>query len=178
MIKEDTHRSDGKFNIGHVLAPWPFVVFGILGIAGCIVTFPQLGPNRGGMLSFDAAAIVFLLSCVPLFHYDAERMRRATEQNDANRSVLLLIAAAVTTVIMIAVEHLLSQKGQPRAWDVFLVVVTLGLCWLFSTVIYALHYAHLFYVRSSEGKDSGGLKFPETPDPDYWDFSIFPLVWQ
>jgi len=46
------------------------------------------------------------------------------------------------------------------------VVLTLSFCWLFSTVVYALHYAHLFYTQSSEGKDSAGLHFPGTKEPD------------
>ena len=100
-------------------------------------------------------------------------MRRLAEMNDANRGILLLIAAAVIGVIMTAIGNELSQKDRPRRADVLLVILTLSFCWLFSTVVYALHYAHLFYTRSSEGKDSAGLHFPKTGEPDYWDFVYF-----
>jgi uncharacterized membrane protein len=86
---------------------------------------------------------------------------------------LLLIAAVVTGVIMIAVGSELAQKGRPQPLDVTLVIGTLGLSWLFSTLVYALHYAHLFYTHSSQGGDSGGVCFPGTEAPDYWDFAYF-----
>jgi uncharacterized membrane protein len=76
-------------------------------------------------------------------------------------------------VIMVAVGNELSQKGRPKPLDVVLVIGTLCCCWLFSTMVYTLHYAHLFYVRDLTGKDSGGLKFPHTKEPDYWDFAYF-----
>lgn len=100
-------------------------------------------------------------------------MRRLAEINDANRGILLLIATAVIGVIVTAIGNELSQKGRPRTGDVPLVILTLSFCWLFSTVVYALHYAHLFYTRSSEGKNSAGLHFPDTSEPDYWNFVYF-----
>jgi len=46
-------------------------------------------------------------------------------------------------------------------------------------VIYALHYAHIYY--DSAGHDSGdgvlgGLDFPGEREPDYWDFVYFAFV--
>ncbi|RYD60406.1 MAG: DUF1345 domain-containing protein, partial [Sphingomonadales bacterium] len=57
-------------------------------------------------------------------------------------------------------------------WTTVLIVGTLLLCWTFSNAIYTLHYAHLFYTDCG-GRDSGGLTFPDTPEPDYWDFVYF-----
>lgn len=162
-----------KSSIGRVLAPWPFLIFGIVMIVGCAVACPAVGVGRGEMIAFDVAAIAFFLSCAPLFRHGPGEMRRLAEMNDANRGILLLIAAAVIGVIITAIWNELSQKGRPGSADVLLVVLTLSFCWLFSTVVYALHYAHLFYTRNSAGKDSAGLHFPETGEPDYWDFVYF-----
>ena len=125
------------------------------------------------MIAFDVAAITFLLSCAPLFRHGPREMRRLAEMNDANRGVLLRIATAVICVMMTAIGYELSQKDRPRPADVLSVILTLSFCWLFSILMCALHYAHLFYTRSSEGKDSAGLHFPETAEPDYWDFLYF-----
>lgn len=162
-----------RSGIGRVLAPWPFIIFGVLLVTTCAVACPLVGLGRGEMIAFDVAAISFLLSCAPLLRHGPREMRQAAERNDANRGILLLIAAGVCGVIVTAVGHELSQQGRLNTPDVILVVLTLSLCWIFSTVVYALHYAHLFYKRSSEGKDNGGLHFPETPNPDYWDFIYF-----
>jgi uncharacterized membrane protein len=159
--------------VGHVLAPWPFLVFSFIALAGSALVCPSLGAARGVLVAFDAAALAFLISCVPLFRHEARQMREAAKKNDANRGFLLLIAAAVTGVIMIAVGSELTQKGRPQPLDVILVIATLCLSWLFSTLVYALHYAHLFYTRSSQGGDRGGVCFPGTEEPDYWDFAYF-----
>ena len=54
-------------------------------------------------------------------------------------------------------------------------MVTILLSWAFMHTIFALHYAHEFY---GEGRDAkvGGLVFPGTGEPDYWDFLYFSLV--
>jgi uncharacterized membrane protein len=53
-----------------------------------------------------------------------------------------------------------------------LLIGTLATAWIFSNLIYALHYAHLFY-SDENGGDAGGIEFPKTPEPDYWDFIYF-----
>jgi uncharacterized membrane protein len=53
-----------------------------------------------------------------------------------------------------------------------LVVLTLVLSWIFSNTVFAMHYAHLYYQPEGKG-DHGGLEFPDTPTPDYWDFLYF-----
>lgn len=159
--------------IGHTLAPWPFLIFGFIALTGSALACPSVGTARGVMLAFDAAAIAFLISCVPLFRHGAPEMRQSAQRNDANRGFLLLIAAVVTGVILVAVGSELAQKGRPQPVDVVLVVCTLCFSWLFSTLVYALHYAHLFYTRRSQGGDSGGVCFPETKEPNYWDFAYF-----
>lgn len=165
--------SRGKSRIGHVLAPWPFVWFGILIIAGAAVACPTLGWVRGSMAAFDIASIAFMLLCIPLFGHEARQMRESAERNDANRGLLLLVASVVTVVILVAIGSELSQKGRPQPLDIALVIVTLSLCWLFGTLVYTLHYAHEYYSSSGNGGDQGGLSFPETKEPNYWDFAYF-----
>jgi uncharacterized membrane protein len=64
------------------------------------------------------------------------------------------------------------QQGRPKTMEIVLIVGTLSVAWLFSSVIYALHYAHLFYT-GEKGKDVRGIEFPKTDEPDYWDFLYF-----
>jgi len=159
--------------VGHFLAPWPFLVFSFIAVTGGVLACPSLGTARGIMAAFDAAALAFLISCVPLFRHEPREMRELAKRNDANRGFLLLLAAVVTGVIMIVVGSELVHKGGPQELDVILVIVTLCLTWLFSTLVYALHYAHIFYTRDPDGGDSGGVCFPGTEEPDYWDFAYF-----
>jgi uncharacterized membrane protein len=61
-----------------------------------------------------------------------------------------------------------------RALDVLMIVATLALAWLFGNVVYALHYAHVYYQAGKDrGGDAAGISFPGTKEPDYWDFLYF-----
>ena len=157
--------------VGSFLAPWPFIVFGSLAVLASAAICPFAGLSRGVMIAFDTAAFAFLLMCVPLFDDNPGQMREAARRNDANRRIMLLIAAVVVGVIMVAVGSELAQKGRPGRLDLALVLLTLVACWCFSTLVYTLHYAHLFYVSDANGNDSGGFSFPHTDEPDYWDFA-------
>lgn len=106
-------------------------------------------------------------------------MRRSAQRNDANRTLLLGITGAVSLVVLVAVFSELQDKGDPRFTAMALVIVTLALAWMFSNMVYALHYAHMFYVRTdtdgngTEQEDSRGFDFPDTKEPIYWDFVYF-----
>ncbi|RYE01988.1 MAG: DUF1345 domain-containing protein [Sphingomonadales bacterium] len=123
------------------------------------------------MAGFDAGALVFLIAYLPMLGHESDAMRDAAKRNDANRFLLLLITLAVSLVVLAAVAAaLMQQTGE--WWSIPLIIGTLVLCWTFSNTIYALHYAHLFY-STAKGRDAGGLTFPETKEPDYWDFIYF-----
>ncbi|RYD90914.1 MAG: DUF1345 domain-containing protein [Sphingomonadales bacterium] len=124
------------------------------------------------MAGFDVGALAFLLSCLPMLPHESGAMREAAKRNDANRFLLLLITLAVSLVVLAAVASELMEKQSGQWWSIPLIIGTLVLCWTFSNTIYALHYAHLFYT-AAKGKDAGGLTFPETKEPDYWDFVYF-----
>jgi uncharacterized membrane protein len=86
--------------------------------------------------------------------------------------MLLAISVAVSLAVLVAVAAELQQKGSPKPLSLVLVIGTLALAWLFSNTIYALHYAHMFYV-THDGRDCGGLEFPKTSEPNYWDFVYY-----
>ena len=156
------------------MAPARFVLFIALLIV-CTIAFSWLWhPLKGIMAGFDVAGLVFLASCIPLLNDDAPQMRQQSKQNDANRALLLGISVTVTTVILVAVGAVLAQSQAGQFLNVALIVATLLIAWIFGNVIYALHYAHMFY-RSEKtgGGDAGGIGFPGTKEPNYWDFIYF-----
>jgi len=165
---EHEHHTRG---IGNIIAPVRFLIFVALTIAASWVAIPRLGWRQGLMAGFDLGAVVFLLNCIPLLSYRPSEMRLAAYRNDANRAMLLVVTAAVTLVILVAVASELMQRKAPGG-SLLLIVGTLLLSWTFGNMVFTLHYAHLFYRQGTEG-DCGGLSFPETPEPDYWDFVYF-----
>ena len=159
-------------HLGHRLAPPRFIAFVAIFNAGLLVAVPPEGYGRRAMIAFDIAATIFLCSLVPLFrNASAESMRAAAQRNDANRAFLLLLTVVTSTVILVAVVTEKLEKATP--WTIGLVLISLVLAWTFSNMIYALHYAHLYYLPAEDGEDSGGIDFPNCDDPDYWDFVYF-----
>ena len=159
--------------IGNWFAPPRFIAFAAILIAAGAFAIAHHGWRTGVMLGFDAAALVFLASCLPLLRHRADDMRRSARRNDANRFVLLVVTGAVTFVILAAVASELMQQGQKQPLSIAMIVATLALAWVFSNAIYTLHYAHLFYTAGKAGGDSGGFTFPDTAEPNYWDFIYF-----
>jgi uncharacterized membrane protein len=162
-----------SLNLGKKVAPPRFILFATLFVVGLFVAIPPLGWGRGAMAAFDVAAAVFLIAISTLLgHGEADKMRKAAENNDANRVGLLVLTGVTMLIILTSVAKELQGKTNMAA--TVLVIATLVLAWLFSNTVYALHYAHLFYSDcDDDGMDSGGLDFPECAEPDYWDFLYF-----
>lgn len=162
---------------GNWLAPPRFIAFMVLlplGYMGYRAITPLADWKDALSMAFDMAAAVFLSSLVPLLSdSDADTMRRHARENDANRILLLLFTSLLTVVVMAAIA---GELHGAQAGDVLAIgklVLTLVLIWLFAQIVYALHYAHMFYSEPKRGGDHGGLIFPGTDTPTYSDFCYF-----
>lgn len=158
--------------IGNKIAPARFILFVMILVVATAGGIWLIGNWRLGIMAgFDCATAVFLVACLSLLgtRQQAEIRQHAAE-NDANRNVLLGICAIVMTVLLIAITaEVIGRNPEPATKA--LIVLTLVLAWLFSNMVYALHYAHLAYTASSGECD--GFEFPGTPEPVYWDFVYF-----
>lgn len=160
--------------IGNRLAPPKFIAFFALLFAGIAYGQAHMERALAIMISFDVAAAVFLLMCIPLFRYHADAMRQAARENDANRLTLLVASIVVSLVILVTIAGELVKQTGPTFTDKLLIVVTLAMAWIGTNMVYTLHYAHLYYSSDVAGRDRGGLEFPgERPEPDYSDFVYF-----
>ncbi len=159
-------------HLGHRIAPPRFIAFITTFVIGLFVAIPPQGWAHGGMIAFDVAATLFLLLILPIFRRgEPDQMRAASQANDANRAGLLLLTVVTSIVILVAVVTEKLEKAAPGT--IVLVLVSLVLAWTFSNTIYALHYAHLYYLPADDSEDSKGIDFPDCECPDYWDFVYF-----
>jgi uncharacterized membrane protein len=163
-----------RIGLGRRVAAARFLAFLALFVGVGAAASSAVGTLRSILLGFDLAATLFIASLVPLLSVSsASVMRSHVHPNDADRRMLLVITVAVMWVIMTTVASVLSDRGILKPITCVLVVATLGLSWLFSNSVYALHYAHLYYHRDAQGRDTGGLIFPSSDEPDYVDFIYF-----
>ena len=135
------------------------------------------------ILAWDIGVIVALLAMLfGLRRASPDRMRAiAARQVTGKWTVLALtVVAASASLIAIAAEvPLIKTAGAiEQVVRLTLVVVTIVLSWALINTIFALHYAHDYYLRTC-GDIAGrpaqepGLVFPGGRSPAYGDFVYF-----
>jgi uncharacterized membrane protein len=165
--------------IGNRLAPARFLAFLALLPAFFFAYRAAFGtpPHWGdaAAMAFNAAALLFLASLVPLIARpsDAEAMRAHAAGNDANRFLVLVLTTLLTFSVMAAIAGEMPNAREGDTAAALKLVGTLLMIWLFANSVFALHYAHTYYVQTEAGGDCGGLEFPGTTTPDYRDFAYF-----
>ncbi|MEA3264889.1 MAG: DUF1345 domain-containing protein [Pseudomonadota bacterium] len=164
--------------LGNRLAPPRFIAFALLLPLGAGL-WTWLNPAASWQdalaMGFDLAAAVFLLSLLPLLrHFPVAEMRRHADQNDANRTLIVVVSTLLALVVMAAISGELAAASAGDKLAMGKLLITLVLAWLFANSVYALHYAHSYYFGSeAKGDHRGGIEFPGTPNPDYSDFAYF-----
>lgn len=142
------------------------------GIAHQTVTRAIIGWNVGAIL-------YLLLAMRMMFWSTHERMRsRALQHDEGNTVVLLLVMMAALVCIGAIVAELAvvkDLKGELRYAHIALAGLTIATSWAFTQSMFALHYAHDYYMCAVRG-EHGGLDFPGGHPPDYGDFLYFACV--
>jgi uncharacterized membrane protein len=171
MDQDDSHRPHRKRKV----ASFRLALFVVVMLAVVPIAMPRFGTVHGVLIGFDLAAVAFIFSFFPLLSITspADLHAHATVE-DGSREMLLAIASVVSVTVLGAVATEFAAAGGISLRRAGLVIVTLGLAWIFGNLIYALHYAHLHYSGTRASlKQPRGLTFPGTEHPDYWDFIYF-----
>ena len=163
--------------LGARLAPPRFVmvIAVLLGVAAALHFGLRDGWSDALVIGFDVAVAAFTASLWPLASdHSAAQMRRHAAENDANRGLVLFITAVISLAILLAMTAELPAAHQGDIAASTKLILTLALGWIFTNLIFAMHYAHMFYgAGETAAQDAGGLDFPGTKEPDYWDFIYF-----
>lgn len=132
------------------------------------------------LVAWNAASLLYLLLCWQMMRrvpVDVIRSR-SVGQHEGRMTILLLVVVGATAVLLAVgtqLGHVKSLQGTARAAHLALALLTIITSWLFTQVLFALHYAHDFYMaRHTERPDP--LDFPGTDDPDYGDFFYFACI--
>ena len=128
------------------------------------------------LVAWDVGVAIYLvLAFTAMAKADIARIRRRAALLDEDRTVFLALTAGAALASLGAIVAELGVKETGRAPEhLALAAVTIALSWAFIHTIFALHYAHEFYIENRYA--DGGLVFPGKEQPDYWDFLYFSLV--
>jgi uncharacterized membrane protein len=128
------------------------------------------------LVAWDVGVAIYLALAVnAMATCDTARIRRRAALLDEDRVAFLILTAGAALASLGAIVAELGDKETAHApASLALAVVTIALSWAFTHAIFALHYAHEFYIEHRY--EDGGLAFPGKELPDYWDFVYFSLV--
>lgn len=131
------------------------------------------------LISWNIAVSGYLLfTLLNFWHSDHQHILQRAQQQDASKwlILLLLFLTLVMCFIAIIVEiNLFAQTDFARMGHFLLAITTILCAWLFMHTIFAIHYAHDYYLALQQHQ-AGGLEFPKTPYPTYPDFLYFSYV--
>ncbi len=129
--------------------------------------------------------LYFILSAILIVRATTDSMRRRARDSDEGRFfILVLTSCAALAAIGAIVAQLAATKdmtGMAKGLHVVLAAVTIVSAWSFIHLTYAFHYAHEYFDELEQGacndpKDAGGLHFPGTQVPNYYDFLYFSFI--
>lgn len=146
-----------------------------------LVSVTAMPLERALPISFDVAAIAFILSSIGMWRDSGNMLlRKLSARDDGGRVFLLVFTGLIIFAVFGTLAILLKDAGKLPPSDIALMGATIVIAWLFGNLIYASHYAHLYYDDVSAPSDAfahrGGLKFPENPSPCFADFVNFSFV--
>ena len=123
--------------------------------------------------------LYLILATIMMLGSTSESMRSRAESQDEGKVLLLILVTltAVASLVAIVAELVMVKNlsGFDKSTHVALVACTIVASWAFTHTMFALHYAHDFYVAAADGRDAG-LVFPGTKNPDYGDFLYFAAI--
>jgi uncharacterized membrane protein len=152
----------------------------LLGFAVFLILPQALELSARLVIGWDVGALVYLafaLSTVVRFSL-ARAKSRAADQDEGATLILMLTVAAAAVSLGAVVSLLGSAKNFPDVKQPLFLGLAVGttlISWALIHTMFALHYAHEYYGGEDVGR-GGGLKFPNEPQPDYWDFIYFAFV--
>jgi uncharacterized membrane protein len=161
--------------------PRLFIALGVSSLVA-IALPQQLRLAFRGLIAWDLGILSFLiLVLIMMSRATHERMRRSAELNNESRISLLFGGVTGACVSLLAIVFMLQDtKGlKPDALSAHIgaAVMTVICSWFLIHTMFAIHYAHEYYIRAVKQENgAGGLQFPDEDSPDYWDFIYFSFV--
>ena len=164
--------------VGH----WRLSVSAVAGVLAFAVLPGRLGAVTRAVIGWDVGAVLLLVLVVVLFSRrgdDVIMAQTAERQQEGEWTMFGITLAGVLFSFLALTTELGNIKRMPAGEHtpyIVLASLTLLLSWLVTHMGFALRYAHEYYTSTDGRVVDGGLEFPGTLPPDYWDFSYFSLV--
>ena len=132
------------------------------------------------LLSWNVATWMYLLVTLRMMLKTSTQniLQRARDLDESKWVIMCAVLVAVL-VCLVGIVVQLSQTHSQVLWleveDIVLTIATIFSTWLLMHTMFAIHYAHDYYLAKSRDEEPG-LDFPKTEQPDYFDFIYFSYI--
>ena len=153
---------------------WVAVFGGVAAFGAAHLMKSPLGLS--GLISWNAAAALFVALTGPIFFEDQATVRARAAKEDQGAQVISMlvicaVAASLAATLVALHESKQQSHGAANSWPVVLSVSTIALSWMIIQSVFTLRYAHAYFGdNNKDGSIDGGVKFPGDAPKDYRDF--------
>lgn len=136
---------------------------------------PRIAPAATAVIFF-LIYLGFMVRRIPKL--GSEALKKKMEDADEPAPLILAITLVVAVIAIGSLFSALNREKSAEILEVLLAFSSVVFGWLAIHTMFAMHYAHLFWQpgEQEKGEPSGGLDFPETPEPGAYDFLYFSFV--
>ena len=125
------------------------------------------------VVAWNAGAFAYLGLITLMMLRPTANPRVEARPEDENQWVLLLLGVVAATAALAAIIWDLgpvkNMEGLAKAEHLALVGVSILSAWAFIQVLFAIHYAGVYFGAIADG-ERGGLEFPGKPEPGWTEF--------
>jgi uncharacterized membrane protein len=125
------------------------------------------------LIAWNVGAWAFLLMIARMVTDPRREARVFSRPEDENQWVLVVLGIVASLAAIAAIVWELgpvkNMAGWEKAGHLTLVGLTVLSAWAFLQVMFALHYAGVYFQRNKGGVH-GGLEFPGNQQPDWMEF--------
>jgi uncharacterized membrane protein len=151
---------------------WRFYSAALLGAVVFAVLAGQGFSIRILAAGNSSFALYLLLMAIVVAQTTAKDLKQRSALEDEGIAIVLLVALAIIVLSSIAIFTALRQKQGPSPLALTLALAGIPLGWFALHTLIAFHYAYIYYGKNGSQKQ-GGLDFPQTEEPDVWEFLYY-----
>ena len=146
-----------------------------------ILTPSELELSTRIIIAWNTGVAGFLFSIgIMMKRTSSIKMRSQTQKEDESRWIMLIVVVAAACTSLLAIVFMLdgskNLSQEIIILHIVLALLTIFSSWLLIHIMFALHYAYLYYRSDRQlTLQHTSLEFPAEKTPDYADFVYFSL---
>jgi uncharacterized membrane protein len=125
------------------------------------------------VVAWNAGSWVYLILMMQFFRRSGADPRLDARPEDENQWILVVLGVVAAVAALAAIVWELgpvkSMEGAAKAEHLALVGASLLSAWTYIQVMFAIHYAGVYFAAVADG-NPGGLEFPGQPEPGWTEF--------